>query len=55
MDSGKILLVNLAKGKIGEAPAMLFVDFLVTMLAFRDSRAQIRLRRTAASSSSVPG
>jgi len=32
MDSGKILLVNLAKGKIGEAPAMLFGGLLVTML-----------------------
>jgi DNA helicase HerA-like ATPase len=32
MDSGKVLLVNLAKGKIGEAPAMLFGGLLVTML-----------------------
>jgi hypothetical protein len=32
MDTGKILLVNLAKGKIGEAPAMLFGGLLVTML-----------------------
>ncbi|HEX3533480.1 MAG TPA: type IV secretion system DNA-binding domain-containing protein [Gemmatimonadaceae bacterium] len=32
IDSGKILLVNLAKGKIGEAPAMLFGGLLVTML-----------------------
>jgi hypothetical protein len=32
MDSGTILLVNLAKGKIGEAPAMLFGGLLVTML-----------------------
>ena len=32
MDSGKVLLVNLAKGKIGEAPATLFGGLLVTML-----------------------
>jgi hypothetical protein len=32
MDSGKVLLVNIAKGKIGEAPAMLFGGLLVTML-----------------------
>jgi hypothetical protein len=32
IDSGKILLVNLAKGKIGEAPAMLFGGLLVTAL-----------------------
>jgi hypothetical protein len=32
IDGGKILLVNLAKGKIGEAPAMLFGGLLVTML-----------------------
>jgi hypothetical protein len=32
IDSGKVLLVNLAKGKIGEAPAMLFGGLLVTML-----------------------
>src|SRR5436190_2027223 len=32
MDGGKVLLVNLAKGKIGEAPAMLFGGLLVTML-----------------------
>ena len=32
MDSGKVLLVNVAKGKIGEAPAMLFGGLLVTML-----------------------
>jgi hypothetical protein len=32
MDSGKVLIVNLAKGKIGEAPAMLFGGLLVTML-----------------------
>lgn len=32
MDSGKVLLVNLSKGKIGEAPAMLFGGLLVTML-----------------------
>jgi hypothetical protein len=32
MDNGKVLLVNLAKGKIGEAPAMLFGGLLVTML-----------------------
>ncbi len=32
LDSGKVLLVNLAKGKIGEAPAMLFGGLLVTML-----------------------
>jgi type IV secretory pathway TraG/TraD family ATPase VirD4 len=31
MDSGKVLIVNLAKGKIGEAPAMLFGGLLVTM------------------------
>jgi DNA helicase HerA-like ATPase len=31
MDGGKVLLVNLAKGKIGEAPAMLFGGLLVTM------------------------
>lgn len=32
MDSGKVLIVNLAKGKIGEAPAQLFGGLLVTML-----------------------
>jgi hypothetical protein len=32
MDSGKVLLVNIAKGRIGEAPAMLFGGLLVTML-----------------------
>ena len=32
MDNGKVLIVNLAKGKIGEAPAMLFGGLLVTML-----------------------
>jgi type IV secretory pathway TraG/TraD family ATPase VirD4 len=32
IDNGKVLLVNLAKGKIGEAPAMLFGGLLVTML-----------------------
>jgi hypothetical protein len=32
MDTGKVLIVNLAKGKIGEAPAMLFGGLLVTML-----------------------
>ena len=32
MDRGKVLIVNLAKGKIGEAPAMLFGGLLVTML-----------------------
>lgn len=32
MDSGKVLLVNIAKGKIGEAPAMLFGGLLVTIL-----------------------
>jgi hypothetical protein len=32
IDSGKILLVNLSKGKIGEAPAMLFGGLLVTAL-----------------------
>ncbi|HJP59864.1 MAG TPA: type IV secretion system DNA-binding domain-containing protein [Gemmatimonadaceae bacterium] len=32
IDSGKMLIVNLAKGKIGEAPAMLFGGLLVTML-----------------------
>lgn len=32
IDSGKVLLVNLAKGKIGEAPAMLFGGLLVTAL-----------------------
>jgi hypothetical protein len=32
MDSGKILIVNLAKGKIGEAPSMLFGGLLMTML-----------------------
>ena len=32
IDSGKVILVNLAKGKIGEAPAMLFGGLLVTML-----------------------
>ncbi|HEV7766393.1 MAG TPA: type IV secretion system DNA-binding domain-containing protein [Thermoanaerobaculia bacterium] len=32
IDSGKILLVNVAKGRIGEAPAMLFGGLLVTML-----------------------
>jgi len=32
MDTGKILIVNLAKGKIGEAPSMLFGGLLMTML-----------------------
>jgi len=32
IDGGKVLLVNLAKGKIGEAPAMLFGGLLVTAL-----------------------
>jgi hypothetical protein len=32
MDSGKALLVNLAKGKIGEAPAMLFGSLLVSAI-----------------------
>jgi hypothetical protein len=32
MDTGKVLLVNLAKGKIGEAPAMLFGSLLVSAL-----------------------
>lgn len=32
IDTGKVLLVNLAKGRIGEAPAMLFGGLLVTML-----------------------
>jgi hypothetical protein len=32
MDEGKLLIVNLAKGKIGEAPAMLFGGLLVTAL-----------------------
>lgn len=32
IDSGKVIIVNLAKGKIGEAPAMLFGGLLVTML-----------------------
>jgi len=32
MDAGKILIVNLAKGKIGEAPSMLFGGLLMTML-----------------------
>lgn len=32
MDGGKVLLVNLAKGKIGEAPAMLFGSLLVSAL-----------------------
>lgn len=31
MDSGKILIVNVSKGRIGEAPAMLFGGLLVTM------------------------
>jgi hypothetical protein len=31
MDTGKILIVNVAKGQIGEAPAMLFGGLLVTM------------------------
>jgi len=30
MDSGKVVVVNLAKGKIGEAPAMLFGSLLVS-------------------------
>ncbi|HEV7486303.1 MAG TPA: type IV secretion system DNA-binding domain-containing protein [Thermoanaerobaculia bacterium] len=33
MDEGKLLIVNLAKGKIGESPAMLFGGLLVTALA----------------------
>ncbi len=32
MDSRKILIVNLAKGRIGESPAMLFGSMLVAML-----------------------
>jgi uncharacterized protein DUF87 len=32
MDTGKTLIVNLAKGKIGEAPSMLFGGLLMTML-----------------------
>lgn len=32
MDGGKVILVNIAKGRIGEAPAMLFGGLLVTML-----------------------
>jgi hypothetical protein len=32
LDNGKVLLVNIAKGKIGEAPAMLFGGLMVTML-----------------------
>ncbi|MGA8807854.1 MAG: type IV secretion system DNA-binding domain-containing protein [Thermoanaerobaculia bacterium] len=32
IDEGKVLLVNLAKGKIGEAPAQLFGGLLVTAL-----------------------
>lgn len=32
IDSGKVLIVNLAKGKIGEAPAQLFGGLLVTAL-----------------------
>ena len=32
MDSGKVLIVNLAKGKIGEQPAMLFGSLLVSAL-----------------------
>ena len=32
IEGGKVLLVNVAKGKIGEAPAMLFGGLLVTML-----------------------
>jgi hypothetical protein len=31
IDSGKILIVNVSKGRIGEAPAMLFGGLLVTM------------------------
>jgi type IV secretory pathway TraG/TraD family ATPase VirD4 len=33
MDEGRVLIVNLAKGKIGEAPAMLFGSLLVSALA----------------------
>ncbi len=33
MDDGKVLIVNLAKGKIGEAPAMLFGSLLVSSIA----------------------
>lgn len=33
MDGGKVLIVNLAKGKIGEAPAMIFGGLLVTMFS----------------------
>lgn len=32
MDSGKILIVNISKGRIGEAPSMLFGGLLMTML-----------------------
>src|SRR5258707_131409 len=32
IDNGKVLLVNIAKGRIGEAPAMIFGGLLVTML-----------------------
>jgi hypothetical protein len=33
MDAGRLLVVNLAKGKIGEAPSMLFGSLLVSALA----------------------
>lgn len=33
MDGGKVLIVNLAKGRIGEAPAALFGGLLVTMFS----------------------
>jgi hypothetical protein len=43
MDEGKILLVNLAKGKIGEGPAALLGALLVSQLGFAGlSRADIR-------------
>jgi hypothetical protein len=38
MDEGKVILVNLAKGKIGEAPAMLFGGLLVTALGLAGLR-----------------
>lgn len=45
IDSGKVVLVNLAKGKIGEAPAMLFGGLLVTMLGLAGlSRADTPLK-----------
>lgn len=46
MDEGKVLLVNISKGRIGEAPAMVFGGLLLTMLGLAGlARAEARDRR----------